>query len=130
MKFVEPKGWARATGYAHGVAAHGTIVFVSGQVGWDRDHRFAGDDMARQARVALENVVAIVAAAGGTADHITRLTWYVTDKHEYLRRQKEIGAAYRAVMGRHYPAMSVVEVASLVEDEAKVEIEATAVIGQ
>lgn len=121
-------GWERASGYAHGVAANGTIVFVSGQVGWDEKRRFVSDDLPGQVRTALENVVVVLAAAGAKREHIARMTWYVTDKNDYVRRRREIGEAYRAVMGRHYPAMSVVEVCGLVEDAALVEIEATAVV--
>ncbi len=110
------------------MSAEGTLVFVSGQIGWDEGGRFASDDIAGQVRQALRNIVAVVAEAGGRPEHITRLTWYVTDKHEYLAAQREIGAAYRDVLGRHFPAMSVVAVAALLEDEAKVEIEATAVV--
>lgn len=128
MEFLQPTGWARAKGYAHGVAAAGTIVFVSGQVGWDDQHRFSSLALADQVRAALLNIVAVLAAAGARRDQVTRLTWYVTDKREYLRSQREIGEAYRAVMGFHYPAMSVVEVSALVEEQALVEIEATAVI--
>jgi enamine deaminase RidA (YjgF/YER057c/UK114 family) len=128
MKFLQPAGWGRAKGYAHGVATAGTIVFVSGQVGWDEQHRFSSSALAGQVRTALENIVAVLSAAGARHDQVTRLTWYVTDKREYLRSQREIGEAYRAVMGFHYPAMSVVEVSALVEEQALVEIEATAVI--
>lgn len=130
MKSIQPAGWARGAGYAHGVAASGTHLFVSGQVGWDERRRFAASDLPGQVRAALTNVVAIVTAAGGTAEDIARLTWFVVDKRDYVRRRVEIGEAYRSVMGRHYPAMSVVEVAGLVEDAALVEIEATAVLPQ
>ncbi len=128
MTILQPPGWPRPKGYSAGVSATGTVVFVSGQIGWDERGRFASDDIAGQVGQALRNVVAVLAEAGGAAEHITRLTWYVTDKGEYLAAQREIGAAYRETMGRHFPAMSVVAVAALLEDAAKVEIEATAVI--
>jgi enamine deaminase RidA (YjgF/YER057c/UK114 family) len=119
---LQPPGWPRPKGYACGVSAEGTIVFVSGQIGWDEHGRFTWREMAAQVRQALRNVVAILAEAGARPEHVVRLTWYVTDKREYLDAQREIGEAYREVMGRHFPAMSVVAVA------AKVEIEATAVV--
>jgi enamine deaminase RidA (YjgF/YER057c/UK114 family) len=128
VKLLHPPDWPRPKGYAAGVSAEGTMVFVSGQIGWDERGRFASDDIAGQVRQALRNIVAVVAEAGGRPEHIARLTWYVTDKHEYLAAQREIGAAYRDVLGRHFPAMSVVAVAALLEDEAKVEIEATAIV--
>lgn len=128
MKLLQPPDWPRPKGYSAGVSADGTLVFVSGQIGWDEQGRFPRTDIAGQVRQALRNVVAVVAEAGGRPEHVTRLTWYVTDKPEYLAAQREIGAAYREVMGRHFPAMSVVAVAALLENEAKVEIEATAVI--
>ena len=128
MKVVEPAGWPRGAGYSHGIAADGTVVFVSGQVGWDAEQRLVADDLAGQARAALANVVAVVAAAGGRPEHIARMTWYVVDKRDYARQRGAIGEAYRSVMGRHYPSMSVVEVRGLVEDGALVEIEATAVL--
>lgn len=124
---VQPQGWPRAKGYAHGVSASGTVVFVSGQIGWNAEHRFVAD-LPGQVRAALENIAAILAAAGARPEHVARMTWYVIDKREYVRLAREIGDAYRAVMGKHYPAMSVVEVSGLVEGEALVEIEATAVI--
>lgn len=128
MKLLQPPDWPRPKGYSAGVSAAGAIVFVSGQIGWDETGRFASDDIAGQVRQALRNVVAVLTEAGGKPEHVTRLTWYVTDKREYLAAQREIGAAYREVMDGHYPAMSVVAVAALLEDEAKVEIEATAVV--
>ena len=129
MKTLQPKGWKRASGYANGVVASGETVFVSGQIGWSADQVFESDDFVDQTRQALRNVVAVLAEAGAGAEHIVRLTWYVTDKREYVARGKEVGEAYRSVMGRHYPAMTLVEVRGLVEDAAKVEIEATAVLG-
>ena len=128
MTMLQPPGWPRPKGYSCGVAASGTTVFVSGQIGWDEHGRFPALDIAGQVRQALRNVVAVLAEAGARPEHVTRLTWYVADKREYLAAQRAIGEAYRAVMGRHYPAMSVVEVSALLEDAAKVEIEATAVV--
>jgi enamine deaminase RidA (YjgF/YER057c/UK114 family) len=128
MELLQPVGWERAAGYAHGVAAAGKIIFVSGQIGWDEKHRFVADDLPGQVRTSLENIAVVLAAAGARPEHVTRLTWFVTDKREYVRLRREIGAAYRMVMGAHYPAMSVIEVRGLVEDEALVEIEATAVV--
>jgi enamine deaminase RidA (YjgF/YER057c/UK114 family) len=128
MTVLQPAGWPRPKGYACGVSAEGAVVCVSGQIGWDERGRFAANDIAGQTRQALRNVVAVLAEAGARPEHVARLTWYVTDKHEYLAAQREIGEAYREVMGRHFPAMSVVAVAALLEDEAKVEIEATAIV--
>ena len=127
MRALEPPGWPRARGYAHGIEASGRLVFTAGQIGWDPSGSFASD-FAGQVRQALENVVAVLAEAGAGPEHVVRLTWYVTSREEYLGAQKEIGAAYRDVMGRHFPAMAVVIVAGLVEAQAKVEIEATAVV--
>jgi enamine deaminase RidA (YjgF/YER057c/UK114 family) len=128
MKILQPAGWAPPRGYSNGVAARGTLVFVGGQIGWNPQGRFESDDFAAQARQALANVVAVLAEAGGKPEHIARMTWYVTDKREYVAAYKALGEAYREIMGRHYPAMTTVEVAALVEDRARVEIEATAVI--
>jgi len=127
VRALEPPGWPRARGYAHGIEASGRLVFTAGQIGWDPSGSFA-PDFAGQVRQALENVVAVLAEAGAGPEHVVRLTWYVTSREEYLGAQKEIGAAYRDVMGRHFPAMAVVIVAGLVEAQAKVEIEATAVV--
>jgi len=127
MRALEPPGWPRARGYAHGIEASGRLVFTAGQIGWDPSGSFA-PDFPGQVRQALENVVAVLAEAGARPEHVVRLTWYVTSREEYLGAQKEIGAAYRDVMGRHFPAMAVVIVAGLVEAQAKVEIEATAVV--
>ena len=127
-RILQPEGWVRPRGFANGIVAHGTYVSVAGQVGWDEERCFPSDNFTEQARQALRNVVAVVATAGGRPEHVARLTWYVTDKREYLAQSKELGTAYREVMGRHYPPMTVVQVAALVEDAAKVEIEATAVI--
>ena len=130
MTILEPPGWPRPKGYSAGISAEGTLVFVSGQVGWDAGGRFASTDLAGQVRQALRNVIAIVAAAGGRPEHITRMTWFITDKPAYVAGQKAVGEAYRDVMGRHFPAMSVIVVSALVEDAALVEIEATAVVSQ
>jgi enamine deaminase RidA (YjgF/YER057c/UK114 family) len=126
MRALEPPGWPRARGYAHGIEVSGRLVFTAGQIGWDPSGSFP-PDLAGQVRQTLENVVAVLAEAGAGPEHVVRLTWYVTSREEYLGAQKEIGAAYRDVMGRHFPAMAVVIVAGLVEAQAKVEIEATAV---
>jgi len=128
-KTLRPKGWKRASGYANGVAASGEMIFVSGQIGWNAEQVFESDDFVEQTRQALKNIVAVLAEAGAGPEHIVRLTWYVTDKREYLARGKEVGEAYRSVIGRHFPAMTLIEVRGLVEDAAKVEIEATAVLG-
>ena len=126
----EPAGWARPVGYANAVSAVGRTVFVSGQIGWDPvSGTFPSPGFAEQVDQALKNVVAALAAAGAKPDEIVRLTWYVTDRAQYLNHRKEIGASYRAILGRHFPAMSVVVVAGLVEPQALVEIEVTAVIG-
>ena len=126
---VQPEGWPRPAGYANAIAAHGRLVAVSGQVGWDpRVERFAARDMAGQAAQALRNIAEVLAAAGATPRHVVRLTWYVTDLAAYDVARPKVGEAYRAVFGAHYPAMSVVEVKGLMEKDALVEIEATAVI--
>ena len=126
-EIIQPDGWAQAKGYANGVKA-GDTIYTGGQIGWNADQVFETHDFAGQMEQTLRNILAIVEAAGGTAEDIVRLTWFVTDKKEYLAKQREVGAAYRKVLGRHFPAMSVVVVAGLIEDEALVEIEATAVI--
>jgi enamine deaminase RidA (YjgF/YER057c/UK114 family) len=128
MRILQPPDWAKPRGYSNGVAASGQIVFISGQIGWDANCKFQTTDFIEQARQALLNIVAILAEAGGKSEHITRLTWYVVDKQEYLNCGKELGAVYREIMGNHYPAMTAVQVTALVEDVARVEIEATAVI--
>jgi enamine deaminase RidA (YjgF/YER057c/UK114 family) len=125
-----PAGWKPGSGYAHGVVASGPMIFVGGQIGWNKDHVFESDDFVAQVRQALQNIVAVLAEGGARPEHLVRLTWFVTDKREYLARLKEVGEVYRGVIGRHYPAMTMVEVAKLVEDSAKVEIEATAVLGR
>jgi enamine deaminase RidA (YjgF/YER057c/UK114 family) len=128
MQLLQPPGWAPAKGYANGVVASGRIVFVAGQVGWNAQQRFEAADFIGQARQALLNIVAVLAEAGARPEHIARMTWYVTDKREYLASLKALGAVYREVIGAHYPAMSAVAVAGLVEEGARLEIEATAVI--
>lgn len=128
MKILQPPGWAQPKGYANGVAARGTLVFVGGQVGWNAAQQFESDEFVVQAAQALRNVVAVLAQAGGRPEHIARMTWYVLDKREYLASLRALGAVYRAIIGRHYPAMTAVEVTALMEDRARVEIEATAVI--
>jgi enamine deaminase RidA (YjgF/YER057c/UK114 family) len=125
---LQPPGWMPPKGYANGIAARGTTVFVGGQIGWNGQQRFESDDFVAQARQALVNVIAILAEAGAGAEHITRMTWYVTDKREYVASYRALGAAYREVIGRHFPAMTAVQVAALIEDRAKVEIEVTAVV--
>lgn len=128
LRIIQPDGWKPAKGYANGVLAPGNLLFVGGQIGWNAEQIFEHHDFIGQMETALNNIVAIIAAAGGSPDHIVRLTWYVVDKADYLARQREVGEAYRRVMGRHFPAMSVVVVKDLIEDEALVEIEATAVL--
>jgi len=128
METLQPPGWASPRGYANGIAASGRIVFVSGQVGWNAQGHFEATDFVGQARQALANVVAVLAEAGARPEHIARMTWYVVDKREYVASSKALGAVYREVIGNHYPAMTAVEVAALVEDRARVEIEVTAVI--
>jgi enamine deaminase RidA (YjgF/YER057c/UK114 family) len=125
---LQPPGWARPKGYANGVAVRGRQVFIAGMIGWDGQGQFHTDDLAGQVRQALHNVVAVLAEAGARPEHIVRMTWYVTDKREYLREAREIGAIYRAVIGSFDVAMTAVQVAALIEDRAKVEIEVTAVI--
>jgi enamine deaminase RidA (YjgF/YER057c/UK114 family) len=128
IEVLQPRGWARPRGYSNGVAARGRQIYVAGQIGWDGNGRFASPRMADQVRQALLNIVAILAEAGGAPKHVVRLTWYVTSREEYYEQLADIGAAYRAVMGKNFPAMSVVQVVALMEKEARVEIEATAVL--
>ena len=127
-EIVQPKNWAAPKGYANGVVAQGRQVFIAGQVGWNGQAKFESDDFVAQVEQALKNIVDVLAAAGGEPRHLVRLTWYVTDKTEYVARQEEIGEAYRRTIGRHFPAMTLVVVAGLLEPRAKVEIEGTAVI--
>jgi enamine deaminase RidA (YjgF/YER057c/UK114 family) len=128
MKVLQPPGWKSPKGYANGVVARGAMVVVGGQVGWNAAQQFESDDFVAQARLALQNVVAILREAGAAPEHIVRMTWYVVDKREYVASYPALGAVYRDVIGRHFPAMTAVEVKSLIEDCAKVEIEATAII--
>ena len=128
MQVLLPQGWPRPRGYANGVAARGRMIFVAGMVGWDAQSRFGTDDFAGQARQALANVVAVLAEGGAKPEHIVRMTWYVTDKREYLAAGAEIGQAYRELIGSYSVAMTAVQVAALMEDRAKVEIEVTAVV--
>ena len=128
MQILQPPGWPRPRGYANGVAAQGRLVFVAGQIGWDATQTIVSDDIVQQVRQTLANTLAVLREAGAGPQHVTRMTWDVTDKREYLARARELGEAYRTLMGRHYPAMAVVEVSALMEDRAKVEIETTAVI--
>ena len=127
-KIVQPEGWPRPKGYANGVLAQGRMLFVAGQVGWNEQEQFESDDFVAQTEQALKNIVAVLTAGGARPEHIARMTWYVTSKEEYLGRLAEIGAVYRKVIGPVYPAMSLVQVAGLVEHGAKLEIEATAVV--
>jgi len=127
-KIIQPDGWKPARGYANGVLADGARLYVGGQIGWNKNQVFESHDFIGQMEQALRNIVEVVEAAGGTATDIVRLTWYVTDKKEYLARQREVGETYRRIMGKHFPAMTMVVVSGLIEDAALVEIEATAVI--
>ncbi|MGH7322724.1 MAG: RidA family protein [Candidatus Rokuibacteriota bacterium] len=127
MDVLAPSGWPPPRGYSDGIVAEGRLVFVAGQVGWNAG-RFETDDLPAQVRQALVNICAVLAEAGAGPEHVARMTWYVTDKREYVARLKEVGQAYREVMGKRFPAMTLVEVKALVEDRAKVEIEATAVL--
>lgn len=128
MQILQPPGWLKPRGYANGVVASGRIVFISGQIGWDEQCQFQSTDFVGQARQALQNVLTILAEAGGKPEHIARLVWYVVDKDEYIASYKALGKTYRELMGDHYPAMTAAQVSALMEDLAKVEIEATAVI--
>ncbi len=128
MRVLHPEGWPRPRGYANGITAEGRLVFVAGQIGWDESQVIRSDDLVEQVRQALKNTLAVLAEAGAGPEQVVRMTWYITDKRDYLDRSKEIGAVYRALMGQHYPAMAMVEVSALMADRAKVEIETTAVI--
>lgn len=125
---LQPEGWATPKGYANGVAARGTMVFTGGQIGWNAQQQFESDDFIAQTKQTLLNVRAVLEAGGAGPEHLVRLTWYVTDRNEYNRRLKELGAVYREVLGKNFPAMACVQVAGLMEERAKIEIEATAVI--
>jgi len=128
MQLLHPRNWARTAGFANGVAAEGRQVFVAGQVGWNARQEIVDDDFVAQVEQALRNIVEILRAADARPEHLVRLTWYITDKREYVARSRDVGQAYRRVVGRHFPAMTLVQVAALLDDRAKVEIEATAVV--
>ncbi|MBC8259357.1 MAG: RidA family protein [SAR324 cluster bacterium] len=128
MQYILPEGWKTPKGYSQAILTTGSQIFVAGQIGWDETCTFQSDDFADQAGQALRNIMTILSAANASAEHITRLTWFITTKKEYLASLKALGQKYREEIGRHYPVMSVVEVTALMEDKAKVEIEATAVI--
>lgn len=128
MQILQPPGWTKPRGYSNGIAARGTQIFVAGQVGWDAECQFVSDTFAGQTAQALKNIVAVLREAGAGPEHITRMTWYVTSKAEYLAAAKEIGTAYREIIGRNFPAMTAIEVTALIEDRAMVEIEVTAVL--
>ncbi|BDT59785.1 enamine deaminase RidA [Massilia varians] len=128
MDILQPPGWVRPKGYSNGIAVRGRQVYVSGMVGWDAECRFQTDDFVEQTRQALENVVAVLREAGAGPEHIVRMTWYLLDRQEYLQAGAALGAAYRDVIGRHYPTMSAVQVAALMEERARIEIEVTAVV--
>lgn len=128
LQFLHPSHWKPAIGYSNGVAATGRMVFTGGIIGWNADQAFETDDFVGQVEQALKSIVEVLACAGAGPEHLVRLTWYVTDKKEYLASLKDLGRVYKSVIGRHYPAMALVQVVALVEDRAKVEIEATAVI--
>jgi enamine deaminase RidA (YjgF/YER057c/UK114 family) len=128
QKILQPPGWARAKGFSNGIACSGTLVFIAGQIGWTGQGKWEARDFAGQFRQAIKNILSVLAEANGKPEHIVRLTWYVLDKQEYLNSLKSVGEAYRELMGRHYPTMAVVQVSGLMEDEARLEIEATAVL--
>ena len=128
MQVLQPPGWAQPRGYANGLAARGTLVFIGGQIGWNAQQQFESDDFIAQVGQALRNIVAVLHEAGAGPAHMARMTWYVVDRDEYVRRLAELGPVYREVMGRNFPAMTCVQVAALVEPRAKVEIEVTAVV--
>ncbi len=127
-KFLQPPGWPRAKGYSNGIVASGQTVYVGGMVGWNENEQFETDDFAGQFRQVLLNIVTVLNEANARPEHIVRMTWYIGNKQEYLSALKDIGVAYREIIGRHYPVMAVIEVSGFIEDGAKLEIEATAVI--
>jgi enamine deaminase RidA (YjgF/YER057c/UK114 family) len=129
-EFLSPTAWKPALGYSNGVVASGRMLFLGGMIGWNGQQEFASDDFIEQAAQALRNIVDVLAEGGAGPEHLVRLTWYVTDRDEYVARQKELGRVYREVIGKHFPAMALVQVVALVERRAKVEIEATAVVPQ
>lgn len=128
MRILQPAGWSKPKGYSNGVEARGRMIFLAGQIGWDSEGRFTSDTFEGQFEQCLKNIVAVLAEADAEPAHVVRLTWFVVDKAAYLRNARRVGEIYRAVMGRNFPAMSVVQVAALIEDRALVEIEATAVV--
>ena len=128
MRFLQPDNWAPAKGYANGVVAEGKLIVLGGQIGWNAQQEFESEEFVDQFRQTLENIKTLLSEAGAGPEHLVRLTWFITDRDAYLGSQKEMGAVYRDVIGRHYPPMSVVQVVKLVERKAKIEIEATAVI--
>jgi enamine deaminase RidA (YjgF/YER057c/UK114 family) len=128
MQKLQPPGWSRPKGYANGVAAEGRLVFVAGQVGWEEDETFRTRDFTDQVRQCLGNTLAVLAEAGAGPEHVVRMTWYITDRREYLANLEGMGRVYREMMGNHFPAMAMVQVAALIEDDAKVEVETTAVV--
>ena len=128
MQTVTPPGWPRPKGYANAVIANGKAIYLAGMVGWNADEKFETQDFAGQARQIFENIVAVLTVAGARPEHLVRMTWFVADTDEYMGSLEDVGAAYRQVIGRHYPAMSVIEVKGFVEDGARLEIEATAVV--
>ncbi|MDZ4187530.1 MAG: RidA family protein [Hydrogenophaga sp.] len=128
MKHLQPPGWATPKGYANGVAARGTLIFVGGQIGWNAAQQFESDDFIDQTRQALANIHAVLACAGAGPEHMVRMTWYIVDRVEYNARLRELGTVYREILGKNFPAMTCVEVSALVEERAKVEIEVTAVL--
>jgi enamine deaminase RidA (YjgF/YER057c/UK114 family) len=130
MKILQPKEWSRPSGYSNGIEAEGKVIFVAGQVGWNAKQQFESDDFVDQVRQTLKNVLAVLKQAGAGAENITRLTWFIVDKKEYKTRVREVGEVYRELLGKHFPAMTLVEVSALLEDSAKVEIEATAVLSK
>jgi len=128
MQILQPPGWAEPKGYANGILAQGELVFVAGQVGWDETGTFPAQDFVGQVRQCLENTLAVLSEAGAGPDHIVRMTWYITDREDYLSNLEGMGLAYRELMGRNFPTMTMVEVAALIEPEAMVEVETTAVV--
>ena len=128
MEILQPPGWARPRGYSNGISAKGRMVFLSGMVGWDGEGVFHATDFAGQVRQALRNIVEVLAQGDAGPEHIVRMTWYVVDKQEYIAAYKDIGEAYREIIGRHFPTMTAVQVVALIEDQARVEIEVTAVV--
>lgn len=128
MKLLQPSGWTEPKGYANGVVARGAMIFVGGQIGWNAQQQFESDDFVAQTRQTLQNILAVLQAGGAGPEHMVRMTWYVVDRVEYIARLKELGAVYREVLGKNFPAMTCVEVSALVEERARIEIEVTAVL--